>query len=221
MNNIITVSMICLLALIGFNACSESELDSCLEDCGELEGFPLDSPCGENGWLYHNQCEMGCHGVAPADDKLLCASDLSAECDEEHTGLAAYNITRCGGFYIEWCETPGAWGTNDMEYCHTGALFNCFENCPLCPEDETEFICGEKGVLYCNQCVMTCLEDEEAADDSICSVKAKPAAFCEEATDTFATRDSVTVDYGCNACECQGGLWHCSFWACPGQYSEE
>ncbi len=203
------------------SSCSDSdELDDCLGSCGDLEGFPLDSPCGEDGWLYHNQCDMDCHGIAPAVDRWLCATSLSSECDEAHVGLARHYLTKCGTFEIEWCSEEVSWETTGQENCMQGVIFDCFDDCPLCLEDEAEFICGKKGVRYCNECVMNCFEDEAAGDDSACGEDVKVAGFCESGTDTYASREKKWDDYGCNVCECINDIWQCSFYGCPGTVEE-
>ncbi len=213
-----------LLTLLSITSACSDDLDACLDDCGELDGFGDDAICGTDGWLYVNQCHMDCYGAEEAPDPLYCSSPaLDNECDDGHVGLARRGYYECGSSAIWVCEDLG-WASDDAMHCSSGSYSECIQACPACPEDDADFVCGAKGVRYCNECVMACLEDELADDPESCTTDAVFADFCDDSMETNATRvgieSSSYEDYGCNICNCENDIWHCTFWACPGNYEE-
>jgi len=168
---------------------------------------------------------MGCYGVEEAPDPLYCSSPATEnECDKEHIDMAVRVYDKCGSNQLRWCyEPPDGWMINLVGTCVSGADNDCIKACPTCPEDDADFVCGKKGVRYCSECVMACLEDELADDPETCKAEAVFADFCDASVDTYATRisnQSEFTDYGCNVCNCENDIWHCTFWACPGEYEE-
>jgi len=180
----------------------------CLESCGvDLDAAPTlnptEAPCGENGWVYPDECTIQCFGVEKANDRWLCRTP--ADCDQTHVGLGKISPDECR---VAICQENGSWQSpaNDCP----PETFTCFADCPVCSEDPADWLCGADGVAWCNECVMTC-QEVEAAENGSCAEPVGMATFCDPESDSVAIRDD-----GCNRCDCQDGIWHCTNYGCPG-----
>ncbi len=183
----------------------------CLETCGELEDSLMSlyesGICGQDGSIYTNECQMECYGDEAALSMMYCRRpELSHSC--KHYDTAIFQSDSCT---LQLCEDVGdsdVGPTENSTLCEIPAP-ECFDDCEACSDDTSEWLCATDEALYCNACVMTCLEAEAADDGESCVEPVAQATACDD-EGAIAGRDS-----GCNRCECKSGLWHCSDHACP------
>ena len=200
------------LLIVSLPACADkSALEQCVDDCGELPSYDASSsPCGADGWLYRNECQMACYGVEEAPDNWPCRSVPDPECTKEREGFARIDTDGC---HLDFCASndEGGFGWKVYAYDCGFPAPACFADCDACPRDEADWLCGADGVAYCNDCVMTCLEGVAATGGGTCHEPVVAGSACDGETETYAVRDD-----GCAVCECIRAQWHCPDAGCPG-----
>ncbi len=205
-----------VISLFLFSACGdENDIDaytSCVGDCQLSEtrwiASTVSGICGEDGYVYANECQMACESVSAAPSMMHCRKpNLGLACKEEHYGIAHF---RDDGCTLSPCLPPSELDgiVKDQSLCEIPAP-ECFDDCEACSNDSAEWLCATDEALYCNACVMACLEAEAADDGESCVEPVAQATACDD-EGAIAGRDT-----GCNRCECKTGLWHCSDHACP------
>ena len=205
----------CLFMALCTVSCLGEDNGECIQSCGELPAVTKDSPCGEDGFKYANECQMGCYNVQPADDSWVCRKRSNSECDKDHLGLTQYDPDLCYWHYCVRSEDDGkyVWESLDIGiFCFEEN--DCLDNQADPCDPEADPVCGKLGLFYCNTSVMECLGDEAADDPDSCQTEArKNGAACEDSEEgNYATRE----DKPCNLCVCESQIWRCTNYVCPG-----
>ncbi|RJO67776.1 MAG: hypothetical protein C4523_08440 [Myxococcales bacterium] len=96
-------------ALLGGVACDEQSGDDlafCLADCGDLATVTVNSPCGEDGYLYADLCEMTCLEVKASENGEPCLWREDRECNEVTRGRAILDAEGCN---VCVCQEDREW----------------------------------------------------------------------------------------------------------------
>ncbi|MCB9519629.1 MAG: hypothetical protein H6700_02690 [Myxococcales bacterium] len=173
-------------------------LEECLAECGDGCPAPEFQPCGADGELYCNECEMSCHGVEPAADRSVCSS-LETCLEECGVGCPAPEFQLCGVDGELYCTdcTMACYGVelasdatlcDDRRDCEAGDLydgpcgpqFSCVDGAWVGPETCEPYdcgmdcleaggsVCGENGNIYVTDCWRRCYGVPVADSSDVC-----------------------------------------------------
>jgi len=159
----------------------DCSIEECLAECGDGCPAPEFQPCGEDGNLYCNTCEMGCRGIEEAGSRDVC-EDLTCE---EACGIG------CPAPEFQLC------GADGNLYCNL-----CVMGCAGVSEAPSRDVCdgsttcdpAELGDIECGPeyvCVDGRWEGPATCDPFACGMR------CIEAGGSVCGADGNTFDTDC------------------------